>query len=332
MFKPRHKREEANKVKPAENHVPAATLREDEIKLACLKVDFYERSARIVKHYGWHRESIMTAICELLANLTGFSFSLIIDCGTKPIIFGTPLPQMEVYCENLRNVRPYILDSTLRYPAITFPTGFLVWHNSNTVYLAAEEFLHLAAQHICGLEENIRLIEKLSRQSAYDVQTGLWSKDYLMQIAGRDMLMASRYKHEMALVAVSIMDFERYSSVYGEMEALALINIATEALASLYTPEVIIARQNRSEFLMLFPHTSTEEIAGCEDKIKNVLHQKLQPPLTKRAVRIATGACFFPNESRDLQQMVKRAEDRAYIAGKEDGCIRLKPREVGESA
>lgn len=282
-----------------------------------LKVDFYERSNRILHTYQGNRDGIMKMYAELLSHTLNYPVSIILIHDEQKLLFGSPFPYIEEYCENLAGIKPFILVTSQNYPVMTFPNGFLVWHNPNYILSLDEDFLYTAVTQLSLVEENLRFVESVTDLSITDPLTGLHNRRYLMECLEKELIRAQRYEESFGFLIFDIDYFKSYNDTYGHQEGDAALKALAVIIQESLRNEDLKARYGGEEFCVVLPQSNQETVEKVAEKIRALIEWRLKPPLVKRTITVSVGGAVYPDCATNIDGLIKIADDRLYKAKKE---------------
>lgn len=289
----------------------------EEYKYLKLKVDFFERSNRILHTYPGKRDEIMKMYAELLSRTLNYPVSIILSLNNQNILFGTPFAYIDEYLENLVNIKPFILVTSQNYPVMTFPNGFLVWHNPNYILTLDEDFLYTAVSQISLVEENLRYVESVADLSISDSLTGLYNRKYLTEALNKEMSFAKRYCSSFGFLIIDIDYFKTYNDTYGRQEGDKVLKNLAIILQETLREEDLNARYSGKAFCSVISQCDQEYLEKTAENIRALMELRLGPPITKRNVTVSVGGAIYPDSASDCDTLIKIADARLYRAKKE---------------
>lgn len=152
---------------------------------------------------------------ELLSRILNYPVSIVLYQDDQKILFGSPFPYVEEYCDNLISIKPFMLVTSQNYPVMTFPEGFLVWHNPNYILSLDEDLLYTAASQIALINKSLNIVEGLN----VDVVTGLFSRKHLIHCLEAELARAVRHNLYFTVLIMRVDEYAAYREAYGHQEA-----------------------------------------------------------------------------------------------------------------
>jgi diguanylate cyclase (GGDEF)-like protein len=266
--------------------------------------DFYERSNRILHAYLGDRNNTMKMHAELLSRILNYPVSIVLYQDDQKILFGSPFPYVEEYCDNLISIKPFMLVTSQNYPVMTFPEGFLVWHNPNYILSLDEDLLYTAASQIALINKSLNIVEGLN----IDVVTGLFSRKHLIHCLEAELARAVRHNLYFTVLIMRVDEYAAYREAYGHQEADKVLKIVAGMLNENFRKEAIRARYSEDKFCIVIPQCKDCKI----EKIQSLFHLRLKPPLIQRPVTISIGAAVYPESATEAGKLLNVADNRLY--------------------
>jgi diguanylate cyclase (GGDEF)-like protein len=153
--------------------------------------------------------------------------------------------------------------------------------------------------------------------SILDGLTGVYNHRYFQEILLREIERARRYGHSICLLMIDLDDFKKYNDTHGHLAGDKLLREFAELFISAFRAADTVFRYGGEEFVII--HAETLKQGGVE-VAKRILN------LTKRIlpVSISIGLSCFPDDAKDKDELIKRADEALYQAkrlGKNRICI-----------
>jgi len=277
-------------------------------------VDFFEKSNRILRAYQGDRSRIMSMLAELLSRTLKYPVSIIFNPNGEKELFGAPFSYIEEYCENLAAIKPFVMVTSQNYPVMTFPNGYLVWHNPNYIFSLDEDFLYTAVSQISLVEENLRYVESVAQLSITDPLTGLHNRRYLMEYLEKEISRSKRYDMSFGLLIFDVDYFKAYNDTYGHQAGDEVLKSLAGVLQEGLRTEDLKARYGGEEFCIVLPQTNQSTVYKIAEKVRALIEWRLKPPVTKRQITVSIGGAVYPDSATDIDILIKTADDRLYRA------------------
>lgn len=157
----------------------------------------------------------------------------------------------------------------------------------------------------------------ISIEFSKDFLTGLLNRRALNEIFKKHLEISELTGQPISLIITDIDFFKRINDVYGHLAGDAALQYFANVIKNNLRKSDYVFRIGGEEFLILLPNTYLEEAA----KIAENLRQKLEEsPLEYENKQINLTASFGVAQLKDhrhLNELIKEADDKLYIAKKE---------------
>lgn len=161
--------------------------------------------------------------------------------------------------------------------------------------------------------KNAHLVQEMKALAIRDGLTGLYNYRYLHERLDEEAERVRRSKQPISVVFMDLDQFKFINDTYGH----ACGDAALQYFASLCRQSVrssdIVARTGGDEIVMLLPSTTGEQAASVVKRIREALVAKpMQLPDCGQTVALtmSAGVASYPEDSSDVRQLVKIADDR----------------------
>lgn len=169
----------------------------------------------------------------------------------------------------------------------------------------------------------------LKQQAITDSLTGLFNRGCFEDILSRELLRATRHKHELSLALVDVDDFKQYNDAYGHQagdEALAALG---EAIRTSVRSTDLPARYGGDEMVIILPETRLAKAYSIfAERVKREIEERFaRISERKHPLTVTIGISSFPVDGKNSRDLVLAA-DRALLAAKREkhsrriGCTR----------
>ena len=167
---------------------------------------------------------------------------------------------------------------------------------------------------------------RLYEAAITDGLTGLFVRRFAMHRLSEEVRRARRYESELSVVMCDIDHFKSVNDTYGHQAGDEVIRqVATTIMGALRVDVDVAGRYGGEEFLLILPHTDSENAAICAERIRVAL-EKLSVTVCEGLSIIKTMsfgvAALAPDDT--LESLVKRADDALYAAkdaGRNRVCV-----------
>lgn len=168
--------------------------------------------------------------------------------------------------------------------------------------------------------ENSQLYEKTRLLSNTDELTNIPNRRYFQAILRREFAHAQRFNTSFSVILIDIDLFKRFNDTFGHLNGdLTLTRVATVLLQNTRGVDQV-ARFGGEEFIVLLSNTNKEGACLVAEKLRNavaveefVLSGSDDEKYTEK-VSISLGIAEYPNDSTDLDVLIKKADQALYAA------------------
>ncbi|MGH8104250.1 MAG: sensor domain-containing diguanylate cyclase [bacterium] len=163
--------------------------------------------------------------------------------------------------------------------------------------------------------DNARLVHRLHELSVTDELTGLANRRQFSSYLDQEISRAFRYKYPLSLLFFDIDRFKLVNDTYGHLAGDAALKEVAEVLRKFVRVSDLVARYGGEEFALVLPHTAKEDAAETAERIRQTF-ESLQFTFDSQVIplRVSGGVATLPDESRDMESLIRLADDRLYDA------------------
>jgi len=176
----------------------------------------------------------------------------------------------------------------------------------------AKDELELANQK---LEQALVREKQLSR---IDALTGIYNRGYLFELAVRKFKTALRYQHPLSVILFDIDDFKHINDTYGHAVGDQTLQSITQAVLAQLRSADIFGRYGGDEFVILLPHTNSQEALTLADRIHAGLAAiHIKTTAGQFSVTISVGIAqiiHHGSQSDSVEDMFLRVDKAMYAA------------------
>jgi len=235
--------------------------------------------------------------------------------------------EMHLECPHVSRVKPIPPQATLCLPlnARNELLGLLHVVLGDAMPIPeASQLGDIMADRLSLILSNIRLSEKLMRQSTHDVLTGLHNVVYLEELLEKEVRLAGLDRRNLGLMMVDLKDFESYNqrnSYYGGDQ---LISEFGHLLQDCFGDSLAIARYRGDIFILLLTHDQLGDVYRRMDQLREAA-ARLPQTLNHRiegTLELSAGMAVYPHHGSNARQMLVAAES-ALAQAKHESSGRL---------
>jgi diguanylate cyclase (GGDEF)-like protein/PAS domain S-box-containing protein len=173
--------------------------------------------------------------------------------------------------------------------------------------------------NILGLSlENVRLYDRLLKQSILDPLTSTYNRRYLDAKLAEEMKRASRYKRPLSVLMVDINGFKNINDTMGHRQGDVVLQEIADILARSTREVDVVARYGGDEFVIVMPETGAEgaraKAAQLSEEIARTPYSNLAEGNKSIHLSCSIGAVGYDEETalRTPEDMVRKADERMY--------------------
>ncbi|MBR0898940.1 EAL domain-containing protein [Bradyrhizobium tropiciagri] len=176
-----------------------------------------------------------------------------------------------------------------------------------------------AVENFDRAEEKAKADERVKYLAAYDSLTGLPNRSSFSQLLNSTLVAARRCRGKVALFFIDLDRFKIINDTLGHAEGDALLVEIASRLRQALREQDVVARLGGDEFVAILPEPGRK--ADINRMAHKLLSAVMKPMLLKGQecrVTASIGVALYPDDGRDEQSLVKRADLAMYLA-KEEG-------------
>ncbi|RDU22740.1 bifunctional diguanylate cyclase/phosphodiesterase [Anaerosacchariphilus polymeriproducens] len=174
---------------------------------------------------------------------------------------------------------------------------------NNELLTATEEELRAQLDQINEQKEHINFL------AYHDALTGLPNRRKFVE----NLTNKIASKQEGAVILLDIDDFKGINDTLGHVFGDKVIDTVAKRLQDIAVPQMFISRFGGDEFLILIEHRKEiEELNEYLNKICSIFDEKIHIDGNDIEIRISMGITLFPQNSKDVDQLVMQADLAMY--------------------
>ncbi len=171
---------------------------------------------------------------------------------------------------------------------------------------------------------NTILYKRMETLALHDGLTGLYLRRYILERI--DEILLYRQQKVFSLLMIDIDDFKSYNDKFGHTAGdIVIKNVAKVLVKYSRKHKDIVSRYGGEEFLIYLEGKSTSAAVEIAEKIrKEVAEKKVVLRRTPTSVTVSIGVSTYPKDGRDKTTLIKKADERLYLAkstGKNKVCF-----------
>jgi len=149
------------------------------------------------------------------------------------------------------------------------------------------------------------------RAADFDGLTGVYSKGYLKQWLGDEVLRAGREGFPLSLLILDIDHFKHYNDRNGHLEGDEVLKRIGELLQRSIRDGDKAVRYGGEEFVVVYPHAPKAKALELAEDLRRLVEDE---PFPHGKVTISGGVASFPEDSRDSIDLIRSADQALYEA------------------
>lgn len=172
--------------------------------------------------------------------------------------------------------------------------------------------------------QTISLQNEISKLAKTDGLTGLYNHRVFQERIKEEILRASRYKRTLFLLMADIDHFKKINDTYGHQVGDMVLKTVADIIKKNVRQLDFPARYGGEEFALILPETDCDNAYKVGERIRKAIENhefRLEDGKTFR-VTISIGIACFPIDSKDREELVKKADQALYYA-KQEGRNRV---------
>ncbi len=168
---------------------------------------------------------------------------------------------------------------------------------------------------------NLRLRDRLRRQSIRDQLTGLFNRWYLEESLEREIVRAHRSKRQLALILMDFDDFKAVNDTFGHHAGDELLRSVGALFRTKLRSSDVACRWGGDEFLLILPETTLADAVARADEIRTAVYAATihHRGSAISSTAVSAGVAAFPEHGSSVQDLLKAADAALYQAKAEGG-------------
>jgi diguanylate cyclase (GGDEF)-like protein len=169
---------------------------------------------------------------------------------------------------------------------------------------------------------NTELIGYLRTQAIRDALTGCQNRRGFDEILQHEMTRARRYGRTLSLVLFDLDHFKTINDEFGHDTGDHVLRRVGRLLLTTFRSTDTACRPGGEEFAMIFPETPLADAARLAERLREDILRIGPDAVLPRAVSASFGVAAFPDDARDIDDLI-RVADRALYLAKAEGRNRV---------
>lgn len=189
--------------------------------------------------------------------------------------------------------------------------------------------LSIVANQLSLQLSRVHFYQAVESMAVTDTLTGLFVRRYFTELALEELQRSNRHGLACACLLVDLDEFKRQNDTYGHLTGDVVLRDVAQLLRRNLREVDLIARFGGEEFILLLIETNAESAMAVAQRLRQLV--ELHPIRAYDEIvrqTISVGVAMFPDDGRELQSLIDRA-DQALYAAKRAGrnrVVRWSPR------
>jgi diguanylate cyclase (GGDEF)-like protein len=171
-----------------------------------------------------------------------------------------------------------------------------------------------AASQVALSLASLQLRETLREQAIRDPLTRLFNRRFLEESLERELQLAGRKKHSVAVLFLDLDHFKRFNDSFGHDAGDMVLQSLADLLRNSFRTTDICCRYGGEEFAIILPESSSRDAAVRADALRSdVKRVRLQyKKQTLGQLTLSVGVAAFPEHGSTSRDLLKIADQCLY--------------------
>jgi diguanylate cyclase (GGDEF)-like protein/PAS domain S-box-containing protein len=177
---------------------------------------------------------------------------------------------------------------------------------------------------LSDITERKRMLEELRHLATTDSLTGLYNRRHFLELCERELLRASRYPSDVALLMLDADHFKNVNDTYGHDAGDQVLRIISRLCRAHIREVDIVGRMGGEEFAILLPQTGFLAALDIAERLRAAIAQTTLPLTDGQMLRftVSIGGYTFTGRRLAVDELLNAA-DRALYTAKRNGRNRV---------
>lgn len=153
----------------------------------------------------------------------------------------------------------------------------------------------------------IKLLRNLEKRTYIDSLTGVYNRKFLEEIFKLEKEKYRTFRKEFCIIFIDLDNFKEVNDRYGHMEGDKVLKRVAELIKKSVRKEDYVIRYGGDEFVII-----TEAPRGDVLSIMSRLQDVIKIKYKEVEVTASIGSACFPNDGKELEELIKKADERMY--------------------
>jgi len=180
-------------------------------------------------------------------------------------------------------------------------------HERIEIILLKNLLKEITAKYDEMLKKQQELLKKTFDEMIKDPLTGLYNRRFFFENASKLLEIAKRDNKKLIVIFIDLDNFKQINDLYGHATGDAVLKKVGEILKKGFRNSDIVARIGGDEFVIAIL------LGGSEENIKKIIH-RTREEIEKAipGISFSYGYAKFPDDSDNIEELVKIADERMY--------------------
>ena len=165
-------------------------------------------------------------------------------------------------------------------------------------------------------EQNQKLLDSynnLEHISSIDCLTKIFNRKKFEELSHIEISKVKRYDYAMSLLLIDLNKFKFINDTYGHDVGDEVLIKFTEITKDLIREGDILFRIGGDEFIIILPHTKTQEAKKVIEKIKDKFKEyRLKKDTYSLEISLSIGVSEYKIDGEAIKELLKVADERMY--------------------
>ena len=167
-------------------------------------------------------------------------------------------------------------------------------------------------------QQQVEVLEDLSKQAAHDPLTGLFNRRHLDQILSGEIARAHRTGSSVGLLLSDIDHFKEINDRYGHKAGDVMLQELSKLLKKCVRSADVVCRYGGEEFVVIMPGVSISTLRRCAEEIRSRVQELfVEHGGDQIHTTISLGAAVFPLHGSNGDEVLISADQALYQAKRE---------------
>lgn len=177
-----------------------------------------------------------------------------------------------------------------------------------------DKFHILANQFLLGVKRSL-LYQKVQELAIIDGLTGILSRRYFLERFAEEMKRSKQFKYNFAFLMVDIDRFKEYNDRYGHLVGDVILKEVARIIKDSLRQIDLVCRYGGEEFSILLTETDKTGAMFAAERIRQSVESRhIRAYDEDLRVTISVGISVFPQQGRDSQELIDKADQALYQA------------------